>query len=48
MEEWGILDKILFSDSRVEGEEKKKKKNQDLNQSYSKHFLLIMKWGKFH
>ena len=27
MEEWGILDKILFSDSRVEGEEKRKNRN---------------------
>ena len=25
MEEWGILVKILFSDPRVEGEEKEKK-----------------------
>ena len=48
MEEWGILDKILFGGSRVEGEEKKKKKIQDLNQSYSKHVLFNMKWGKFH
>ena len=58
MEEWGILVKILFSDPRVEGEEKEKNSRYKhwnciteasnlCNQSDSKHCLFNMKRGEF-
>ena len=46
MEEWGILDKILFRDSRVEGEEKKKNIQDQTNHTLN-IFYLIWKGESF-
>ena len=39
MEEWWILGQALVRDSRVEDEEKRKSRKQELKYSHSEHFL---------